>query len=143
MMTSGAFEIDQLLEPVVAVDDPAVEVVQVAGGEVAGIEQHERPQVRRDDRDALQHHPLALVGAVAQGLDDLQPFDEILELGLGRLFLFRFGFQLLAQDRRFLDEVDLFEQLLDGLGAHVGFEAVAVLSRGLCGIRPRSEAGVP
>ena len=35
----GRVEVDQLLEPVVAVDDPAVEVVQVAGGEVAAIEQ--------------------------------------------------------------------------------------------------------
>ena len=31
----GRVQVDQLLEPVVAVDDPAVEVVQVAGGEVA------------------------------------------------------------------------------------------------------------
>ena len=52
-------EVDQLLEPVVAVDDAAIQVVQVAGGEVAAIEQHQRAQVRRDDRDALQHHPLA------------------------------------------------------------------------------------
>ena len=57
----GRVEVDQLLEPVVAVDDAAVEVVQVAGGEVAAVEQHERAQVRRDDRDALQDHPLGLV----------------------------------------------------------------------------------
>ena len=54
-------EVDQLLEPVVAVDDAAIEIVQIAGGEVAAIEQHERPQVGRNDRDALQHHPFGLV----------------------------------------------------------------------------------
>ena len=87
----GRVEVDQLLEPVVAVDDAAVQVVQVAGGEVAAVEQHERAQVRRDDRDALQHHPLAACSAaaqaVAQGLDDLEPLDQVALLLLGRLLL--------------------------------------------------------
>src|SRR5438045_7997839 len=36
-------------------------VVEVARREVAAVQQHQRPQVRRDDRDAVQHHPLGLV----------------------------------------------------------------------------------
>ena len=62
----GRVEVDQLLEPVVAVDDPAVEVVQVAGGEVAAIEQDQGPEVGRDDRDALEDHPLGPVVGVAE-----------------------------------------------------------------------------
>ena len=54
----GRVEVEQLLEAVVAVDQAPVEVVQVAGGEVAGVEQHQRAQVRRDDRDHVEDHPL-------------------------------------------------------------------------------------
>ena len=105
----GRVEIHQLLEPVVAVDDAAIEIVQVAGGEVAAVEQHERPQVRRDDRDALQHHPLGLVlraaqARIAQRFDHLEPLDEVAQLLLGRLVLLALGFELLcaapATDRR-------------------------------------------
>src|SRR6266404_4615419 len=78
----GGVEVHQLLEAVVAVDDAPVQVVEVAGGEVAAVEQHQRAQVRRDDRDALQDHPLRLVRAVAQRLDDLEALDVVLELGL-------------------------------------------------------------
>ena len=85
-------EIHQLLEPVVAVDDAPIEIVQVAGGEVAAVEQDERPEVRRDDRDALQHHPLGLVlrpaqARIAERFDHLEPLDEVAQLLLGRLVL--------------------------------------------------------
>jgi hypothetical protein len=76
----GRVEVDQLLEPVVAVDDPAIKIVQVAGGEVAAVEHHERTQVRRDHGDHVEHHPLGLVLAVADALDDLEPVDEVLLL---------------------------------------------------------------
>ncbi len=76
----GRIQVDQLLEPVVPVDDPAVQVVQVAGGEVARVEQDQRAEVRRDDRDALEHHPLGAVVAVPQRLDDLEPLGQVLDL---------------------------------------------------------------
>jgi hypothetical protein len=55
----GRVEVDQLLQPVVPVDDAAIEIVQIAGREVAAIQQHQRTQVRRNDRNHVQHHPLA------------------------------------------------------------------------------------
>ena len=55
---SGAFELHQALQPVVPVDDAAVEVVQVRGREAAAVERHERAEVRRDHRDDLEDHPL-------------------------------------------------------------------------------------
>ena len=75
-------EIHQLLEAVVAVDDAPIEIVQIAGGEVAAVEQDERPEVRWDDRDALQHHPLGLVlrpaqARIAERFDHLEPLDEV------------------------------------------------------------------
>ena len=138
MMTSGAFRSTSFLRPVVAVDDPAVEVVQVAGGEVARVEQDQRPQVRRDDRDAFQDHPLGAVVAVAQRLDDLEPLGQVLDLLLAA------GLdQLLAQLLGQADQVEPHEQLADGLGAHVGLEAVAVLLAWPCGTPPRSGAAAP
>jgi hypothetical protein len=43
-------QLDQPLQAVVAVDDAAVEVVEVGGREAAAVERHQRAQVRRDDR---------------------------------------------------------------------------------------------
>ena len=122
----GRVEVDQLLEPVVPVDDPAVEVVQVAGGEVAAIEQDERTKVGRDDRDALQDHPLGPVVGVSERLDDLEPLGQVLHLllagGLG---------QLLAELLRQSNEVEPGQELPDGVGSHVGLEGVAELLSGL------------
>jgi hypothetical protein len=81
MMISGALQLDQVLQAVVAVDDPAVEVVQVGGRETAAIERHQRTQVRRDDRNdrrgsstpdgRLRFH---------ETLRELQTLDELLAL---------------------------------------------------------------
>ena len=57
----GRVELLQPLEAVVAVDDAAVEVVQVGGREAAAVERNERAEIRRDHRDHLEHHPLGLV----------------------------------------------------------------------------------
>ena len=50
-------ELEQVLQPVVAVDDAAVEVVEIGGGEPSAFERHQRAQVRRDDRQHGQDHP--------------------------------------------------------------------------------------
>src|SRR3989337_2221296 len=53
----GRAELEQPLQAVVAVDDPAVEVVQVAGGEAAAVQLHHRAQGGRDDRQGRGRHP--------------------------------------------------------------------------------------
>ncbi len=122
----GGVEIDQLLEPVVAVDDAAIEIVQIAGGEVAAIEQHERPQIGRNDRDALEHHPFGLV------LRPPMPLSRRASTTLSRLtrsrcfcldgFSFWLSARVVAQFLGQLDQIELLEQLLDRLGAHAGLE---------------------
>src|SRR5262249_31640914 len=62
----GGVEVDELLEAVVAVDDAAIEIVEIARREVAAVEEDQRAQVRRDDRNALEDHPLRLVLRAAQ-----------------------------------------------------------------------------
>jgi hypothetical protein len=75
-------ELLQALEAVVAVDDAAVEVVEVGGREAAAVERDERAEVGRDHRDHLQHHPLGAVARLAEGLHDLQALGDLLPLGL-------------------------------------------------------------
>ena len=75
---------DQLLQPVVAVDDASVQVVQVAGGEPPAVQRHEGAQVGRDDRNDVQDHPgrvVALLTAVtrmAESVHDLEPLEHLL-----------------------------------------------------------------
>src|SRR5690625_1293481 len=49
-------QIHEALETVIAVDDAAVQVVQVRGGETATIELNHGAQVRRNNRNRIQHH---------------------------------------------------------------------------------------
>ena len=66
-------EVEQPLQAVVAVDDAAVEVVEVAGRESATVELDHRPQLRRDHRDDVEDHPLGLVRRVLERGGDLEP----------------------------------------------------------------------
>ncbi len=63
----GRAEVEQPLEAVVAVDDAAVEVVEVRRREAAAVELDHRAQLRRDDRHGLEHHHLGLVAGVQEG----------------------------------------------------------------------------
>src|SRR5690606_34465573 len=64
-------ELRQALQAVVAVDHPAVEVVEVRGGKAATVEGHQGAQVRGQYRQGLHHHPLRLVAGVEEGLQQL------------------------------------------------------------------------
>jgi len=98
-------QIDQLLQAVVAVNDAAVEVVQVAGGEMPD---PTGPNGRRSGGITgitSNTIPLGPVVAVADRLDDLQPVDQIL------LLLLRVGLgQLDAQIGRELDQIKSDQQ---------------------------------
>ena len=78
----GRVELEQALQAVVAVDDAAIEIVEIAGREAAAVEGNERAQIRREHRDDREHHPLGPVAALAEGLDDLEALDDLLALGL-------------------------------------------------------------
>ena len=132
MMISGAPEVEQPLEAVVPVDHPAVEVVEVRGGEPATVELHHGAQVGRDDRDRVEDHgpgvvdpPAVLVAAVERG-DDLEPLDDLLA-ALGRQGLAAVGgVDHLAELDLLGVEVDPVDQAGDGLGAHAALEVVLV-----------------
>ena len=112
-------EVEQPLEPVVPVDDAAVEVVEVGRGEAAAVELHHRAQLRRDDRNGLEDHPLRPVLARGERADDLEALDRAL------LLLALRGADRLAQHRGLGVEVEVLEQLADRLRAHAAVEVDA------------------
>ena len=114
----GGAEFLQTLQTVVTVDDAAVQVVQVGGGETAAIERNERTQVRRNDGNDFQDHPLGLVVGLEESFNNLEALGELLLLGLA-LGLLRFFTQFDAEGRK----VEFFEQATDGFGAHAHGEA--------------------
>ena len=111
-------EVHQLLEAVVAVDDAAIEVVEVGGGEAAAVQRHEGAKLGRDHGDHVEDHPLRQVVGLAEGLDDLEPLG-VLELLLQRGLVLHAVAQLDGE----LGDVDALEEFLDGFGAHHGLEA--------------------
>ena len=117
----GGLDLDETLQTVVADDDAAVEVVEVRCGESAAVE---GTQLRGDDGHGLEYHPLGLVAVArcAEALDHLQALEC---LGLALLAAVLVG--LVAQRVRQLVEVDVLEQVIDGLGAHLGDKLVGIV----------------
>ena len=117
----GGVELQQPLQAVVPVNDPAVQIVQVGGGEAAAVQLDHRPDIGRDDGQNVHDHPAGLVAGLPEGLYDLQALDD------PQLLLGGGGLQLVAQLLGELIQVDLLQQLLDGLGTHAGLEVVLIL----------------
>ncbi len=74
----GCLKFDKVLQAVVPVDYPAVEVVKVACGKSATIELNHRVQFGGQNRQDGQYHPFGLVAALSEGLDHPQPLDCLL-----------------------------------------------------------------
>ena len=116
------FEEQEVLEAVVAVDDAAIEIVEVGGRETAAFEWHQGTKVRWDHGKHGLDHPLGARLGLRETLGDLETLRELL-LVLLRAGGSEFLFELHGK----LGEVCLFEQIHDRLGTHAGLErAVAV-----------------
>ena len=74
------------------------------------------PQVRRDDRQDRQDHPLGARAGAAERLDEAQALDGLLAAHAGG------GADLAVEARAEPLEVHALDQLTDGLGAHAGAE---------------------
>src|SRR6267143_1522798 len=110
-------QLHQLLQAVVAIDDAAVEIVQIGSGEAAAIQGYERTQLRRQDWKNVQNHPLGFVAALAERFEHFQAlgvFDSLLEARV-RLHLFAHLFGKLF-------DFDALQEFLDGFRAHLRAE---------------------
>ena len=118
----GCLQLHQIPQAIIAVDDAAIEVVEVGGRETTALERDQRAQVRRDHGQHFEDHPLRTALRVDEALNDLQALRELL------FNLLRFGrAHLLLQlgDRRL--HVGLHERIADRLGAHLGDERVVTV----------------
>ena len=68
----GRVQVHQLLQPVVTVDNAAIKIVQVRRREAAAVQWNQGTQLRRNHRNHVENHPLRLVAALAERLDNLQ-----------------------------------------------------------------------
>src|SRR5579872_6232088 len=116
----GSRQLQQPLQPVVAVDDAAVEIVEIRGRKTAAVELHHGAQFGRNDRHARQDHPFRLVAGMQEGFDHFQPLDRLDPFLAGRLL------EIFAQLGLQLVQVEVAQQLADGFGAHARTERVAV-----------------
>ena len=117
----GGVELDQTLQAVVAVDHPAVQVVQIGGGKAAAVQLYHGAQLGGDHRQHVDDHPLGLVAGDAEGVYHLQALDDAGLLLAGGVL--QLGAELVGQ----LLQINVLEQLLHGLGTHAGLEVVLVL----------------
>ena len=118
-------QIEQALQTVVTVDHAAIQIVQIRGREAAAIQRYQRTQVRRQNRQNGQHHPLRQVAGVLEGFHQLQALGQLLDLGLG------VGLRnLFTQAADLVIQVDGVQQLANGLGAHARVEVVTKLFEG-------------
>ena len=122
----GRTEVEESLQPVVAVDHAAVQVVEVGGREAATVELHHRAEVGRDHRDRVEHHAhrrvdlaVVVVDAVERR-DDLEPLDR---LGLALALRREDG---VLEELLLRLHVDAGDEVLDGLGAHAAREVLLV-----------------
>ena len=111
-------QVHQLLQPVVAVDDATVQIVQIGGRETAAIEWNQWAKLRRNDRNHVQNHPVRLVAALAERFHDLQALG-VLEPLLQRVFVLH----LLAQFDAKAFDIYALEQFFNRFRAHHGLEA--------------------
>ena len=115
-------KIQQALEPVIAVDNAPVEIVQVRGGKAAAIELHHRAQVGRNYGQHGQDHPLRLVAGTAQRLNHLDALG-----GLLLLLLALGGAHLMPQLFGQLVQVKRGEDVAERLSTHAGLENLSPL----------------
>ena len=95
-------QIQQTLEAVVPVNHTAVQIVQVGGREAATIQWYQRTQIRRQDWQDRENHPLRRVTGILESFHQLQALGQLLQLGIGVS-----GFHFLAQDLNLFNKIQL------------------------------------
>ena len=121
----GGTEIQQTLEAVVAVDDTAVEVVEVGGREAATVQLHHRTQVRGNHWNGVEHHAGRVVRRGEERVDHLEALER------ARLALALAVRDDLAQVVLLGRKVEVIQTTLDRLGTHRALEVRAVATREL------------
>src|SRR5438128_418240 len=117
------FELEQVLQPIIPVDDATIEIVEIGGSEAATFERDERTEVRRNHRQDDQDHPL---GPALRGLKPLKQLDALGDL-LANLFALGLGHRDLEQID-LLTEIDAGQGITHRFSAHFGDKGFGTVS---------------
>ena len=71
-------ELEQILQTIVAVDDAAIEIVEIGSRKASAFQRNERAQIRRDHRQHIEDHPIRTRVRRGKALDELEPLRELL-----------------------------------------------------------------
>ena len=113
-------QVDHALQAVIAVDNAAVQVIQVRGGEAATVQLHHRAQLRRDNRNSVQHHACRVIAGVEECGNNLEALKR------AHLLLALAVVDDLTQLLGLCLEVEVAYQGLDGFCTHAAGEVILV-----------------
>ena len=120
-------QLEQPLQPVVAVDRAPIEVVQVRSRKAPAVQLHHRAQIGRQHRQRAEEHPGRVVVRLAQPVHDPQSLHRLLAPLPGR------GRHLLLERLRRRLQVHPADQREDRLRAHLTAHHAGVLLHQLLG----------
>ena len=114
-----SLELQEVFETVVAVDNATIQVIEVGGSKTATFERNERTEIRRNDRQDFEDHPLGAGAGSHETLNGFQAFGDFLFdlLGAG-------GVHLLVQFCHGALEIHAGERIADGFCAHSGNKGI-------------------
>ena len=116
-------DVAQFYEAVVAVDDPAVEIVHIRCRMAAGLQGHHGPKRRRRDGDSGQKHPLGANACERHGANQRKSLSELLALRSTGFFKRR------LQLHRKLLHIGSLKNLVDRFRTDTRFKERAVFHR--------------
>ena len=74
----GGLDIHQFLQPIVPIDHPPIQIVQIRRGETSALQGHQRSQLRRNDRDHIHNHPFRTIPRLSKGFHHPQSLQHLL-----------------------------------------------------------------
>src|SRR5438046_3007901 len=90
-----SLEQEQVFETVIAINNPTIKIIKVRSRKTPAFQWNKRTQIRRDDRQHIENHPLGTCVRVLKSLDELEAFRQ----RLANLFALRRAHSLLHSSR--------------------------------------------
>ena len=119
-------QFQQALQPIVPVNYPAVEIIEIGSGETSAFQGHQGAQIRGQHRDNIENHPIGLVAGLMKGLNHIEPLGQFFPLSLGTCFP-----HLLTKHLGQRLKLELLHHLLNGCRADTNGELAGKIFLGL------------
>ena len=116
----GRVNLHQFFEAVVAGNDPAIKLIKVRRSETTAVQLRHGADIRRQNRQDIQNHPVKMIARFAESLDYFQALDNAHPLLTGR------GEKLVFQLKSQRLDINSRQQFLNGFRAHTDAELVAI-----------------